>query len=128
MLNIDDEEEASPTAAKVAKEPSHAKLSVRELKELLTAAGFSYEGATEKNELVRLLTKARAQASAAKDQFVALANWQRVPDGIALPPGLEVKFDLRHGCNYARLMPSKVPKAAPPPPPPPEEDGPVKVP
>jgi len=98
--------EAVPAAkepAPPAEPPEHAKLGIKELKELLTAAGVSFAGATEKDDLVRLLTKARAQAANDALQFVATKEWQRVGDGVALPPGLEVKFDLAKGCNYARL-------------------------
>lgn len=83
-------------------EPSHAKLGIRELKDLLTAAGVSFAGATEKDDLVRLLSKARAQAAVNAGSFAATTEWQRVPAGVALPLGLEVKVDLRTGCNYAR--------------------------
>lgn len=87
--------------------PAHANLGIKELKELLTAAGVSFAGATEKEDLVRLLTKARAQASVSANTFNATAEWQRVPQGFALPPGLEVKFDLKLGCNYARIPKAK---------------------
>lgn len=90
-------------AVKAPDQVPHAKLGVRELKELLTAAGVSFAGATEKEDLVRLLTKARARAAVSNGRFKATAVWQKVPDGIALPPGLEVKFDLDKGCNWARL-------------------------
>merc|ERR1712032_1120944 len=83
--------------------PPHAKLSIKELKELLTAAGVSFAGATEKADLVRLLSKARAQAACTSGQFVATDKWRMVPQGVSLPPGLEVKFDLKHGCNFARI-------------------------
>ncbi|CAJ1338555.1 unnamed protein product [Effrenium voratum] len=79
------------------------KMGVKELKELLKDAGVSFAGATEKEDLVRLLTKARAQAKANDVKFVASKQWQRVPDGVALPTGLEVKFDMDRGCNYARI-------------------------
>mmetsp|Transcript_36978 Transcript_36978/g.83633 ORF Transcript_36978/g.83633 Transcript_36978/m.83633 type:complete len:94 (-) Transcript_36978:69-350(-) len=82
-------------------EPNFSKLGVRELKDLLTAAGVSFAGATEKDDLVRLLAKARAQAVGAT--FVATAEWRAVPQGAVLAAGLEVKFDLDKGCNYARL-------------------------
>lgn len=83
------------------------KLGVKELKELLKDAGVSFAGATEKEDLVRLLTKARAQAKANDIKFVASQQWQRVPEGVALPAGLEVKFDMDRGCNYARLPAEK---------------------
>lgn len=85
----------------------HAKMSIKELKELLTKLGVSFQGATEKDDLVRLCTKARAQAEANAGKFVASAKWQRVPDGVALPAGLEVKFDMDTGANWARLLPTK---------------------
>lgn len=100
MIINDDVEAEDATTSKV---PDHACLGIRELKELLTAAGVSFAGATEKEDLVRLLTKARAQAAASKGILVATDVWQRVPDGTALPPGLEVKLDLEKGCNYARI-------------------------
>jgi len=86
-----------------------AKLSVKELKEQITQSGLSFAGATEKEELVRLLTKHRAQkmAAATADSFVPSKMWQRVPDGVAIPTGLEVKFDMEKGCNYARIPPEK---------------------
>jgi len=105
VLDLLDDPPPTPSAEgggtpKVASQVvSHAKLGVRELKDLLTAAGVSFEGATEKQDLVRLLTKARAQAAISDGMFVATATWQRVEDGVALPPGLEVKFDLGRGCN-----------------------------
>lgn len=80
-----------------------AKLGVKDLKEKLTAAGVSFAGATEKEDLVRLLSKARAQEAAHGARFVATKVWQRVPDGAVLPSGLEVKFDMEKGCNYARI-------------------------
>eukprot|EP00930_Biecheleria_cincta_P019573 TRINITY_DN1489_c0_g1_i2.p1 TRINITY_DN1489_c0_g1~~TRINITY_DN1489_c0_g1_i2.p1 ORF type:complete len:174 (+),score=56.46 TRINITY_DN1489_c0_g1_i2:340-861(+) len=84
-----------------------AKLSVKELKEQITQSGLSFAGATEKEELVRLLTKYRAQkmAAASTGNFVPSKMWQRVPDGVAVPAGLEVKFDMEKGCNYARIPP-----------------------
>lgn len=106
VVIIADGEEASPEAVKPEEIVAHAKLGVRELKDLLTAAGVSFAGATEKEDLVRLLSKARAQAAASDGKFIATDVWQRVPDGIALPTGLEVKFDLKLGCNYARLLPT----------------------
>lgn len=86
-----------------------AKLSVKELKEQITQSGLSFTGATEKEELVRLLTKHRAQkmAAATADSFVPSKMWQRVPDGVAIATGLEVKFDMEKGCNYARIPPEK---------------------
>ncbi|OLP94615.1 hypothetical protein AK812_SmicGene23356 [Symbiodinium microadriaticum] len=84
-----------------------SKLGVKELKDLLGDAGVSFAGATEKEDLVRLLTKARAQSKANDVKFVASRQWQRVPDGVALPPGLEVKFDMERGCNYARIPAEK---------------------
>lgn len=105
VVVIDEEAQSQviPEAIKV-EEVTHAKLGIRELKDLLTAAGVSFAGATEKEDLVRLLTKARAQAAANNGKFVATDAWQRVPEGSALPPGLEVKFDLDKGGNYARLL------------------------
>ncbi|CAE7826409.1 unnamed protein product [Symbiodinium sp. CCMP2592] len=84
-----------------------SKLGVKELKDLLGDAGVSFAGATEKEDLVRLLTKARAQSKANDVKFIASRQWQRVPDGVALPPGLEVKFDMDRGCNYARIPAEK---------------------
>lgn len=81
----------------------YQKKGVKELKELLKEVGVSSAGATEKEDLVRLLTKATAQARAGKTSFVATKMWQRVPEGSAIPAGLEVKFDMDKGCNYARL-------------------------
>lgn len=84
-----------------------AKLSVKELKEQITQSGLSFAGATEKEELVRLLTKHRAQkmAAASGNSFVPSKMWQRVPEGTAISAGLEVKFDMEKGCNYARIPP-----------------------
>jgi len=84
-----------------------AKLSVKDLKEQITQSGLSFAGATEKEELVRLLTKHRAQkmAVATAGSFAPSRMWQRVPDGVAIPTGLEVKFDMEKGCNYARIPP-----------------------
>lgn len=83
----------------------HVNLGIKELKNQLTEAGVSFAGATEKEDLVRLLTKAKAQAAVQKDMMVATYAWQRVPEGASLQHGLEVKFDMQHGCNYARLPP-----------------------
>jgi len=83
-------------------EPDHARLSVKELKELLSSAGVSFAGATEKDDLVRLLSRAKAQAALRANMFVPTSQWKEVPTGVALPPGLEVKFDLQKGCQYAR--------------------------
>lgn len=82
-----------------------ANLSVRALKEVLTAAGVSFAGVNEKQDLVRLLNKARSRAAAQKNVFVASHSWEEVPVGMALPPGLEVRFDIASGINYARLPP-----------------------
>jgi len=79
-------------------------LSVRDLKRLLNEAGISGSGATEKTELVRLLRRANAHKSLAK--FEASSAWQLVTPGTALPPGLEVRFDLETGQNFARCLPS----------------------
>lgn len=103
----------APEAPKAPPEPpEHAKLGIKELKELLTAAGVSFAGATEKDDLVRLLTKARAQAASSDIVFVATKEWQRVGSGVAVPQGLEVRFDLAKGCNYARLPPESTPESA----------------
>eukprot|EP00927_Polykrikos_kofoidii_P085557 TRINITY_DN9339_c0_g1_i1.p1 TRINITY_DN9339_c0_g1~~TRINITY_DN9339_c0_g1_i1.p1 ORF type:complete len:327 (-),score=57.15 TRINITY_DN9339_c0_g1_i1:22-1002(-) len=99
----DGKEIEAETPKASAPPPEHAKLGIKELKELLTAAGVSFMGATEKEDLVRLLTKARAQAALGENQFEATKEWQKVPDGAALQTGLEVKFDLAKGCNYARI-------------------------
>ena len=42
-------------------------LGIKELKNLLTEAGVSFAGATEKEDLVRLMTKSKAQAAVQKD-------------------------------------------------------------
>lgn len=97
-------------AANAAIAEEHAKLlkmSVRELKEGLLELGISSAGATEKEDLVRLLEKGRAQRNASQSSFVATDHWQAVPAGVAIPAGLEVKFDLEKGCNYARKSPGK---------------------
>lgn len=86
---------------------AHQKLGIKELKELLTAAGVSFAGATEKEDLVRLLTKARVQAAHNLVRFVATEVWQKVQPGVSLPTGLEIKFDLKKGANYARLPAKK---------------------
>lgn len=93
----------APVRHEIVVNMDHVNCSVRELKELLTTAGVSFAGATEKDDLVRLLTKARAIASAQKDMFVPTTAWQRVPDGVSVPPGLEMKLDIASGANYARL-------------------------
>jgi len=99
-----DEEPIQPVVRKeVEVNMDHVNLGVKELKELLTAAGMSFAGATEKEDLVRLLTKARAQAAASKDVFVPTYSWREVPEGVSLPPGLEVKFDIASGRNYAKM-------------------------
>jgi len=85
--------------------PDYSKLGVRELKDLLTAAGINFQGATEKDDLIRLLEKTRARAVLEAGSFKPTAQWQPVPNGAALPAGLEVKVDLKTGCNYARLPP-----------------------
>merc|ERR1712107_60024 len=82
----------------------YSSLGVKELKDLLTAAGVSFVGATEKNDLVRLLVKTRAQAATRAGAFCATKSWRLVPDGVSMPPGLEVKFDLQKGCTYARMV------------------------
>jgi len=46
-------------------------------------------------------------AAARANRFEATAEWQPVPDGVALPPGLEVQIDMREGKNWARLPPAK---------------------
>jgi len=78
---------------------------------MLLAAGVSYAGATEKEDLVRLLTKAQAQASARASAFQASSTWQPVPEGVPLPPGLEVKFDMTKQKKYARLPKDAKPRA-----------------
>jgi len=109
-------EKAAEAEQKAVMQPEHAKLSVKELKVHLAAAGVSCVGATEKDDLVRLLTRAYAQSSL--KVFVATAEWQPVPNGTALPPGLEIKMDTSKGVNYARfpggkLPPVRAPKATP---------------
>ena len=64
------------------------KMSIRELKLALVAAGVSSAGATEKADLVRLLTKTRMQAAVRANSFEASAERQAAPKGAALPPGL----------------------------------------
>jgi len=90
-------------------EPDYSGHSVKDLKEFLTAVGVSFAGATEKSDLEKLLRKARALAAASDNMFKATATWQSVPDGMSLPPGLEVKFDITTGVNMARLLPAKKP-------------------
>lgn len=113
VVVVEEDKPAVPTAREIADAAAaemavaHAKLGIKELKELLTAAGMSFAGATEKEDLVRLLTKARVQAAHAEVRFVATETWQKVPDGASLPTGLEVKFDLKKGANYARLPAKK---------------------
>jgi len=87
-----------------------AKMGIKELKELLVAAEVSTAGCTEKEDLIKLLCRNRAQAAAKGATFVASKMWQRVPDGQVLPPGLEVKFDMDKGGNYARLPAPPKPK------------------
>lgn len=106
-------------AAEVPKEPAapaeppeHATWGIKQLKEELTELGMGFAGATEKEDLVRLLTKAKAQALNNSIVFSAGPDWSKVPKGVALPPGLEVRFDLAKGCNYARL-PAPDPKKLP---------------
>lgn len=103
--NVEKVSKVTQAVAQVAAEAAaaHGKLGIKELKEQLTAAGISFAGATEKDDLVRLLTKASVQAAASKMNFVATHHWQKVPDGASLPPGLEVRFDMTTSCNYARL-------------------------
>jgi len=85
-------------------------LSIKDLKRLLHAAGVSSAGATERSELIRLLRRARARASL--PVFEASWVWKEVPPGTALPSGLEVRFDIRTGKNYARRLQSPL-KAVP---------------
>mmetsp|Transcript_27881 Transcript_27881/g.83337 ORF Transcript_27881/g.83337 Transcript_27881/m.83337 type:complete len:687 (+) Transcript_27881:41-2101(+) len=101
---------AAENAAAAEEHARLLKLSVRELKEQIAEVGLSAAGATEKEELVRLLEKGRARQSASKGSFVPTETWQAVPTGAAIPAGLEVKFDLAKGCNYARLPPGRAKK------------------
>mmetsp|Transcript_1308 Transcript_1308/g.3794 ORF Transcript_1308/g.3794 Transcript_1308/m.3794 type:complete len:691 (+) Transcript_1308:59-2131(+) len=98
---------AAENAAAAEEHARLLKLSVRELKEQIAEVGLSAAGATEKEDLVRLLEKGRAQKSVSKGSFVPSETWQAVPKGVAIPAGLEVKFDLDKGCNYARTPPGK---------------------
>jgi len=113
FTNLRDKEAAAPVAPvapvvrrEIVVNMDHANLSVKELKDLLTAAGVSYAGATEKDDLVQLVTRVRARAAASQDMFAPTVEWQKVVDGASLPPGLEIKLDIESGCNYARLPPS----------------------
>jgi len=93
---------------KIAEEHERlSKMSVKELKELLEAAGANAAGATEKDDLVRLLARTNAQAAAHNNQLVATEEWQEVAKGVAIPQGCEVKFDMATGKNYARLSQAK---------------------
>lgn len=100
---------AAENAAVAEEHARLLKLSVRELKEQIAEVGLSAAGATEKEDLVRLLEKGRAQKNVSKGSFVPTESWQAVPVGVAIPAGLEVKFDLEKGCNYAKLSKKKKP-------------------
>jgi hypothetical protein len=102
--SIDQEAAAERAKAQALMNEEHAKLGIKSLKELLTSAGVNFAGATEKDDLVRLLTKSRSLSALNEIQMVWTFEWQRVPEGVALQPGLEIKFDMAKGCNFARLM------------------------
>lgn len=104
---MDDLETAPPIIIErpVPPKEDYSKLSIKELKERLATADVNTAGATEKDDLVRLLTKARAQAESVKAMLVATTKWQEVPKGVSVPPGCEVKFNMTTGKNYARLAP-----------------------
>ena len=58
-------------------------------------------------------TPATCAAGAACNTFAPTAEWQEVPDGAELPPGLDVKMNLKSGKQFARLTGAAA--AAPPP-------------
>ena len=37
-------------------------------------------------------------------KFIPTKEWQEVPEGVGVPPGLEIRMDLASGKNFARLM------------------------
>jgi len=45
--------------------------------------------------------------------FVPTSEWQEVPEGVAIPPGLEIKMDLESGKNQARIYAAKNENDAP---------------
>mmetsp|Transcript_18910 Transcript_18910/g.47426 ORF Transcript_18910/g.47426 Transcript_18910/m.47426 type:complete len:248 (+) Transcript_18910:80-823(+) len=78
------------------------RLSASQLKERLAALGVPTAGVTERDDLVRLLERSRSQGG--EESFVATHEWQRVPAGAILEPGLEVRFDFAgEGASFARL-------------------------
>eukprot|EP00931_Biecheleriopsis_adriatica_P078476 TRINITY_DN51936_c0_g1_i1.p1 TRINITY_DN51936_c0_g1~~TRINITY_DN51936_c0_g1_i1.p1 ORF type:complete len:187 (+),score=51.54 TRINITY_DN51936_c0_g1_i1:90-650(+) len=102
LLRIQESTDAKPLPE--ATQSELLKLTVKELKDEIQQAGFSFAGAAEKEDLVRLVQRARAHQHLGEG-FVATEEWQKVPEGMAVPPGIEVRFDLEKGCNYARLPP-----------------------
>jgi len=72
----------------------HSNLSVREIQQLLKVSGVSYAGIFEKDELLRLLEKL---------EFIPTRSWQFIPSGVDLPPGLEVRIDMKTGTRHARI-------------------------
>lgn len=37
-------------------------------------------------------------------KFIPTKEWQEVPEGVGVPPGLEIRMDLASGKNFARLI------------------------
>lgn len=72
----------------------HSSLSVREIQQLLKVSGVSSAGVFEKDELLRLLEKV---------EFIPTRSWQFIPSGVDLPPGLEVRIDMKTGKRHARI-------------------------
>ena len=52
----------------------------------------------------RVATKPHAAVPASIGKFIPTKEWQEVPEGVGVPPGLEIRMDLASGKNFARLM------------------------
>ena len=45
-----------------------------------------------------------AAAGGRVGKFIPTKEWQEVPEGVGVPPGLEIRMDLASGKNFARLI------------------------
>ena len=52
----------------------------------------------------RVATEPHAAVPASIGKFIPTKEWQEVPEGVGVPPGLEIRMDLASGKNFARLI------------------------
>lgn len=91
------EEPSTPT--------SISALSIRQLREKLQSFGVNSEHCLEKNELVKLLS--RAEFKVGRVDFRATRRWQAVESFHICPTGLQYEMDMASGATYARLVDKK---------------------